>query len=101
MNIYNNPETEQFNQQDTKTDLLPKFKEFITDKCDVAIETKNMVLIYQLGSKSDTDSKNRPILVKFVNTSLKIKLIKNDFHLKNTRYSCTIDKALSNHRGSQ
>ena len=64
----------------------------MTDKCNVTIETKDIVSIYRLGSKSDTDPKNRPILVKFVNTPLKLKLIKNDFHLKNTNYSISIDR---------
>ena len=72
---YNIPETELVNQQDIKTDLLSKFKELITDKCNVTIEIKDIVSIYRLGSKSDTDPKNRPIFVKFVNTSLKLKLI--------------------------
>ena len=62
--IYNIPETELVNQQDIKTDLLTKFKELIKDKCNVTAEAN-------LGSKSNTDPKNRPILVKFVNTSLK------------------------------
>ena len=62
--IYNIPETELVNQEDIKTDLLAKFKEVIKDKCNVTTEAN-------LGSKSDTDPKNRPILVKFVNTSLK------------------------------
>ena len=64
----------------------------MTDKCNVTIESKDIVSIYRLGSKSDTDAKNRPILVKFVNTPLKLKLIKNDFHLKNTNYSISIDR---------
>ena len=42
----------------------------------------------------DTDPKNRPILVKFVNTSLKLKLIKYTFHLKNTDYSNSIDRTI-------
>ena len=50
------------------------------------IKAKDIVSIYHLGSKSDTDPKNRPILVKFVNTSFKLKLIKNASHLKNTSY---------------
>ena len=50
------------------------------------------VSIYRLGSKSDTDPKNRPILVKLVNTSFKLKLIKNAFHLKNTCCSVSIDR---------
>ena len=86
------PEIKLVNQQDNKTDLLSKFKELITDKCNVTIETKDIVSIYSLGSKSDSDYKNRPILVKFVNTSLKLKLIKNAFHLKNTCYSISIDR---------
>ena len=36
--IYNIPETELVNQQDIKTELLSKFKELITDKCNVTIE---------------------------------------------------------------
>ena len=39
--IYNIPETELVNQQDIETDLLSKFKELITDKCNVIIETKD------------------------------------------------------------
>ena len=39
--IYNIPETELVNQQDIKTELLSKFKELITDKCNVTIETKD------------------------------------------------------------
>ena len=54
----------------------------MTDKCNVTIETKDIVSIHRLGSKSDTDPKNRPILVKFINTPFKLKLIKNYFHLK-------------------
>ena len=69
--IYKIPEKELVNQQDINTDLLSKFKELITDKCNVTIEAKDIVSIYHLGSKSDTDPKNRPILVKFVKTSLK------------------------------
>ena len=42
----------------------------------------------------DTDSKSRPILVKFANTSLKLKLIKTAFYLKNTSYSIGIDKTI-------
>ena len=38
--IYNIPETELVNQQDIKTDLLFKFKELLTDKCNVTIETR-------------------------------------------------------------
>ena len=90
--IYNIPETELVNQQGIETDLLSKFKELKTDKCNVTIETKDIVSIYRLGSKSDTDPKNRPILVKLVNTSLKLKLIKNAFHLKNTCYSVSIGR---------
>ena len=71
-----------------------KFKELITDKCNVTIETKDIVSIYRLGSKSDTDPKNRPIPVKLVNTSLKLKLIKNDHYLKNTCYSISIDRTI-------
>ena len=92
--IYNVPETELVNQQDIKTDLLPKIKTLITDECNVTIETKDIVLIYHLGSKSGTDPKNRPILVKFVNTSLKLKLIENAFHLKNTDYSISIGRTI-------
>ena len=90
--IYNIPETELVNQQDIETDLLSKFKELKTDKCNVTIETNGIVSIYRLGSKSDTDPKNRPILVKLVNTSFKLKLIKNAFHLKNTCCSVSIDR---------
>ena len=97
--IYNIPETKLVNQQDIKTELLFKFKELITDKSNVTIETKDIVSIYCLGSKSDTDPKNRPILVKFVNTSLKLKLIKNGFHLKNTGYSISIDKTMEERNG--
>ena len=71
----------------------------MTDKCNVTIETKDIVSIYRLGSKSDTDPKNRPILVKFVNTSLKLKLIKNDFHLKNTNYSISTDRNIEESNG--
>ena len=42
----------------------------------------------------DTDSKSRPILVKFANTSLKLKLIKTAFYLKNTSYSIGIVKTI-------
>ena len=62
----------------------------MTDKCNVTIETKDIVSIYRLGSKSDTDPKCKPIVLKFVNTSLKLKLIKNAFHLNNTGYSISI-----------
>ena len=55
--IYNIPETELVNQQDIKTELLSKFKELITDKCNVTIKTNNIVSIQRLGSKSDTDPK--------------------------------------------
>ena len=92
--IYNVPETELVNQQDIKTDLLSKIKKLITDECNVTIETKDIVLIYHLGRKSDTDCKNRPILIKFVNTSLKLKLIENAFHLKNTGYSVSIGRTI-------
>ena len=92
--IYDIPETELVNQQDIKTGLLSKFKELITDNCNVTIETKDIVSINLLGSKSDTDPKNRPIFVKFVNTSLKLKLIKKTFHLKNTGYSVSFDRTI-------
>ena len=92
--IYNIPETELVNQQDIKIDLLSKFKELITDKCNVTIEAKDIVSINRLRSKSDTDPKHRPIFVKFVNTSLKLKLIKNAFHLKNTGFSISIDRTI-------
>ena len=42
----------------------------------------------------DTDSKSRQILVKFANTSLKLKLIKTAFYLKNTSYTIGIDKTI-------
>ena len=42
----------------------------------------------------DTDSKSRQILVKFANTSLKLKLIKTTFYLKNTSYTIGIDKTI-------
>ena len=42
----------------------------------------------------DTDPKSRQILIKFVNKSLKLKLIKNVFHLKNTSHSISIDKTI-------
>ena len=42
--IYNTPETELVNQQGIKTDLLSKFKELTTDKCNVTIETKDIQL---------------------------------------------------------
>ena len=71
----------------------------MTDKCNVTIETKDIVSIYCLGSKSDTDPKNKPILVKFVNTSLKPKLIENGFHLKNTNYSISIDRNIEESNG--
>ena len=74
--------------------MLWKFKELITDNCNVTIEAKDIVSIYRLVSKSDTDHKNRPILVKFVNTPLKLKLIKNALHLKNTGYSISIDRTI-------
>ena len=60
----------------------------------MTIETKDIVSIYRLGSISDTDPKNRPIFVKFINTSLKLKLMKNAFHLKNTDYSVSIDRTI-------
>ena len=60
----------------------------------MTIETKDIVSIYRLGSKSDTDPKNRPILVKFLNKSLKLKLIKNAFYLKNTGYSIGINRTI-------
>ena len=50
--IYNTPETELVNQQDIKTDLLSKFKELTTDKCNVTIETKdslNLPFWQQIG----------------------------------------------------
>ena len=92
--IYNMPETVLVNKQGIKADLLSKFKELIADKCNVTIETKDIVSIYRLGSRSDTDPKDGPILVKFVNTPLKFKLIKNASHLKNTSYSISIDKTI-------
>ena len=92
--IYCIPETELVNQQDIKADLLSKSKELITDQCNVIIETKDIVSIYRLGSKSDTDPKIRPIFVKFVKTSLKRKLIKSTFHLENTSYSISIDRTI-------
>ena len=69
-------ETELVNQQHIKTKLLSKFKELIIDKCNVTVETKGTASVYHLGSKSGTDPKNRPILVRFVNLSLKRKLLK-------------------------
>ena len=60
----------------------------------MTIETKDIVSIYRLGSKSDTDPENRPILVKLLNKSLKLKLIKNAFHLKNTGYSIGINRTI-------
>ena len=45
----------------------------------------------------DTDPKNTPILVKFANTSLKLKLIKIAFYLKNTSYSIGIDRTIEEH----
>ena len=42
----------------------------------------------------DIDSKSRQILVKFANTSLKLKLIKTAFYLKNTSYTIGIDKTI-------
>ena len=98
--IYNIPEAELVNQQDIKTDLLSKFKELITDKCNVTIETKDIFSIYGLGSKSDNEPKSRPMLLKFVDTSLKLKLIKNTFHLKNTGYSISNDRTIEE-RNSQ
>ena len=41
--------------------------------------------------------KNRPILVKSVNLSLKLELIKNAFHLKNTSYLISIDRTIEKH----
>lgn len=49
------------------------------DECNVTIKIK---YIGQLGSKLDIDPKNR--LNKFVNMSLKLKLIKNAFYLRIT-----------------
>ena len=98
--IYNIPEAELVNQQDVKTDILSKFKELITDKRNVSIETKDIFSIYGLGSKSDNEPKSRPILLKFVDTSLKLKLIKNTFHLKNTGYSISNDRTIEE-RNSQ
>ena len=92
--IYDLPETELVNQQDIKTGLLSKFKELITNNCNVTTETKDIVSINPLGSKLDTDLKNRPILVKFVNTSLKLKVIEKTFHLKNTGYSISLDRTI-------
>ena len=92
--VYNIPEAELVNQQDIKTDLLFKFKELITDKCNVIIETKDIFSIYGLGSKSDNEPRSRPILLKFVDTSLNLKLIKNTFHLKNTDYSISNDRTI-------
>ena len=60
----------------------------------MTIESKDIVSIYRLGSISDTDPKNRPIFVKFVNTTLKLELMKNAFHLKNTDYSVSIDRTI-------
>ena len=72
----------------------------MTDKCNVTLETKDIVSIYRLGSKSDTGPKCKPIVLKFVNTSLKLKLIKNAFHLKNTGYSISVDRTMEE-RNSQ
>ena len=98
--IYKIPEAELVNQQDIKTDLLSKFKELITDKCNVTIQTKDIFSIYGLGSKSDNEPKSRPILLKFVDTSLKLKQIKNTFNLKNTSYSISNDRTIEE-RNSQ
>ena len=73
----------------------------MTDKCNVTIETKDIVSIYRLGSKSDTDPKCRPIVLKFVSTSLKLKLIKNAFHLKNTGYSISIDRTIEERKSQK
>ena len=51
------PETELVNQQDIKTDLLSKFDELLTDKCNVTIDTKDIVSIYHLGT-------NRTLILK-------------------------------------
>ena len=48
----------------------------------------------RLGSKLETDLKNRPILVKFADLPFKLKLIKNALHLKITSYSISIDRTI-------
>ena len=97
LTAYSIPETKLVNTQDIKTDLLSKFRELRTDKCNIAIETKDIISIYRFDSKLDTDFENRPVIVKFVNTILKLKLIKNAFHLKNTSFSISIDRTIEEH----
>lgn len=39
--VFKIPETELVDQQNIKTDLLSKFKELITEKCNVTMKTKD------------------------------------------------------------
>lgn len=90
--VFKIPETELVDQQNIKTDLLSKFKELITEKCNVTMKTKDSN--NRFSGKLETDPKNRPILAKSLNTSLKLKFIKIAFHLKNTCNSIGIDRTM-------
>ena len=90
--VYNIPETDFVNRNDTTTDLLSKFKQLIADVCEVTYDKKDTTSVYRLGRKSDDNSRIRSVLVKFSNPSIKTNLIRNAFKLKVSNYSISIDR---------
>ena len=90
--VYNIPETDFVNSNNTTTNLLSKFDQLTADVCEMTYHKKDITSVYCLGKKSDDNSRIRPILVKFSNRSIKANLIRNAFNLKDSIFSISIDR---------
>ena len=90
--VYNIPETDLVNSNDTAIDLLSKFKQLIADVCEVTYDKNDIISVFRLGKKSDDNSRIRRVIVKFSSLSLKTNLIRNVFKLQDSIYSISVGR---------
>ena len=73
--------------------MLNDFREKVANLCNVNFNDTEVTEIYRLGKKSEDASKIRPILIKFSNSLIKSKLLKNAYKLKGSAYAISIDRS--------
>ena len=90
----NIPESELVNNDDIASDELRKFQRSIAKQCDIKIGDNSALKLYRLGKKQELSSKPHSLIVTFLDSYLRNKLIKIAFKLKFTPYSIRIDRTV-------
>ena len=91
--VYNIPESALQNGVDQKKNMIKNFRDKVANSCNFNFNDVDITAIYRLGKKLDDASKIRPLLIKFNNTSMKSKLMRNAYKLKYSSYAISVDRS--------